>query len=144
VSSKTARLRRRQAVRREEHRRPRKADRVPMHTTAERRRAAVDRQHKREVEQHRDWWRRRFSGSLAATVTTSAASAVIAVPVATVGIWHLYKPYSAASQFYSNARTDSDHPDYPHTPEGDPTFYTPWYRWGTATTSIRIGPETSK
>jgi hypothetical protein len=69
---------------------------------------------------------------------------VLAVPVATLGIGHLYKPHSATSQFYSYVYPDSDQPDYPHAPEGDQTFYTPWYGGGTAATSIRIGPETPR
>lgn len=144
MSSKTARLRRRQAARREPYRRLRKAGRVPARTTAERRRAAADRQRKREAEQYRGWWRRPFSGSVVAVVTTSAASAVIATPVATVGIGHLYKPYIRIELAGSRVRLGSDHPDYPHTPEGDSTFYTAWSGAGTATTSIRIGPETPR
>jgi hypothetical protein len=58
------------------------------HAEAHRSRAAADRQRKRMVEQNRDWWRHRLSESLAATVTPSAASAVIAAPAAAAGIRH--------------------------------------------------------
>ena len=113
-----------------------------MHTEADRRRAAVERERQHAAEQYRDRWRRRLSGSLAATVTTSAAGVVLAAPLAMHGIGHLYKPYSATSQIYPYAQDTSDQPDYPHTPEGNQTFYTPWYGGGTATTIIRVGPET--
>lgn len=142
MSSKTARLHRRQAARREQYRRLRKAGRVPQHTTAERRHAAAERKHQREAEAHRQWWHDRLSGSLAATVGAAAAGVVIAAPVATDGIGHLYKPYSVASRLYPWVLSSDDgSPDYPHVPEPDRTFYTPSYAAGTATTSIRIGPD---
>lgn len=126
MSSKTARLHRRQAARREQYRRLRKAGRVPQHTTAERRHAAAERKHQREAEAHRQWWHDRLSGSLAATVGAAAAGVVIAAPVATDGIGHLYKPYSVASRLYPWVLSSDDgSPDYPHVPEPDRTFYTP-------------------
>ena len=47
VSSKAARLRRRQAARRKQEKRQRKSGRVPQHTRAERRREAAERQRQR-------------------------------------------------------------------------------------------------
>lgn len=142
MSSKTARLHRRQAANRRKYARLRKAGRVPQHTTAERRHAAAERERQREAEQRRHDWLRRATGPVVTTLGAAAAGVVIvAAPEATGETGHLgymVQSYSLA-QLYPWVPPGSDHPDYPHVPEPDMTFYPLRTTAGTANASVRYG-----
>lgn len=141
VSSKTARLHRRQAANRRKHARLRKAGRVPQHTQAERRQAAAEREHQREADQYRQWWKRQVTLPVATTVAAAAASVVFGAGHTMGGIAHLYPPLSAATQFYPWVQSpDSDYPDPPHVPESVGTSYTAYDGAGTARADVTIGP----
>jgi hypothetical protein len=141
VSSKTARLHRRQAANRKKYARLRKAGRVPQHTQAERMLAAAERERQREADQRHEAWLRRATLPVAATVTAAAASVLFGADHSTSVIPRLYQPYSATAQFYPYVPShDSGDPDLPHVPEPDATFYTDYGGPGTARTDIAIGP----
>jgi hypothetical protein len=140
VSSKTARLHRRQAAKRRKYARLRRAGRVPQHTQAERRQAAAERERQREADQRHVVWLRRGALPVAATVT-AAASVMFGAGHTMGGIAHLYRPLSAATQFYPWVPSpDSDYPDPPHVPESVGTFYTAYDGAGTARADIATGP----
>lgn len=111
---------------------------MPQHTTAERRHAAAEREHQREAEQRRHDWLRRATGPVVATLGAAAASVVIATPAAAADIWHFNNAHLVASE-YSYVPMESDHPDYPHTPEPAMTFYPVRTTAGTADASARYG-----
>ena len=141
VSSKTARLHRRQAANRRKYARLRKAGRVPQHTKAKRKLAAAERERRREADQRRTVWLRRGALPVAATVTAAAASVVFGAGHATSRIANLYRPVSATTQFYPwMPSSDSDYPDPPHVPESVGTFYTAWDGAGTARADIATWP----
>jgi len=123
VSSKTARLDRRQAARRKEHKQLRKSGRVPQHTRAERQKAKAERQHQREAERSRQARLRR--NVLPVLTATAAASFLVVIP-ATVTKGHSVYPFISAAE-----PTGPDRPEPPHLPEPDMTFYTPWAGAGT-------------
>jgi hypothetical protein len=139
VSSKAARLRRRQAARRKKYARLRKSGLMPRHTQAERRLAAAERHRQREAEQRRQAWLRRMVVPVVTGV--GAAGFVFAAPGISP-IRHPVYPHSAASPLYYSyvPMSDSDHPDPPHPAEPDMTFYTNWDGAGTASTGVVIGP----
>jgi hypothetical protein len=140
VSSKTARLHRRQAANRRKYARLRKAGRVPQHTRAERRRAAAERERQREAEQgHVVWFRR-------GTVTTAigvgaAATLTFSTAPATGNVFRMGRPYSVLNQAYALMRSDS--PDYPHLPEQEMTYDPVFYAAGTARADIATRPVAS-
>ena len=141
VSSKTARLHRRQAANRRKYARLRKAGQVPQHTKAERKLAAAERERQHEADQRRTIWLRRGALPVATTVTAAAASVVFGAGRATGGTAHLYRPVSAATQFYPWVQSsDSDYPDPPHVPESGGTFYTAYDGAGTARADRASGP----
>jgi hypothetical protein len=126
MSSKTARLRRRQAAQRNKYKRLRKSGRVPQHTRAERRRAAAERQRQQGVDQRRQ-------ERLRQVVPTITASFMF-VPLAEVSSGHHSSLYLSAAEL---ARAET--PDLPHMPERDMTFYAPSLAQRTARTN-RSGP----
>jgi hypothetical protein len=136
VSSKAARLRRRQAVRHKKEKRQRKSGRVPQHTRAERRRAAAERGRQREADQRRQ--ERLRKGTRRVVVPTIAASFLF-VPLTEVGIGHHSYPYLSAV-----ALARSDNPDLPHIPESDGTYYSSLVAAGTARTNVLVGPVPSE
>jgi hypothetical protein len=136
VSSKTARLRRRQATRRKMDKRLRKSGRVPQHTRAERKRAEAERQRQNEVDEHRQARLRRVVFPAIASV---GAASVIFAPVAKFNSGHNSYPLLSAAEL---AR--SDNPDLPHMPERDMTYYTSSVEAGTARTDIFVGPVPSE
>lgn len=141
VSSKTARLHRRQAANQKRYARLRKSGQVLQHTQAERRLVAAERERQREADRQRQVWLRRATFPVAATVAGAAVSLVFGAVHDTGQTAHLYKPYSATSQLYRYVPSSgSDYPDPPHVPEPDGTFYTAYYGGGTATTSVATGP----
>jgi hypothetical protein len=137
VSSKTARLHRRQAANRRKYARLRNAGRVPQHTRAERRLAAAERERQREADQRRVVWLRR--ATLPVVGVGAAAELVFGAPSAG-GIMHLYRPCSAASQFYSYTRSSGAGNSHQDQPEPDGTFFTNYDGSGTARADIAIGP----
>jgi hypothetical protein len=116
---------------------------VPQHTTAERRHAAAERQHQREAEQRKHEWLRRATGPMVATIGAAAAGVIVVTPVATADIWHFDNAHWAASEYYLSVPMELDHPDYPHMPEPDQTFYSVCTTAGTAAASMRYerGPQ---
>ena len=138
MSSKTARLHRRQAANRRKYARLRKSGRVPQHTEAERKRAAAE----READRRRAIWLRRATLPVVTGVGAAATIVTVSAAPATGGIMHLYHPYSAASQPYPYVSPAPDDPDPPHVPEPDMTFYTAYDGSGTSTATTRIGPGT--
>jgi hypothetical protein len=141
VSSKAARLHRRQAAKRKRYARLRKAGRVPQHTQAERRLAAAERERQREADQRREAWLRRGVLPVTLTLTAAAASVVIGAGHPTGVVQRFYHPYTAAAQLYPYAPSrDSGDPDLPHLPEPDATFYTAYAGSGTAVASVHILP----
>jgi anti-sigma factor RsiW len=137
VSSKAARLHRRQAANKRKYARLRKAGKVPQHTQAERRRAEAEREQKRKAEQYRETWLRRARLPVAAAVAGAAVSVVFGATHATIG--HVYRSYPTATQSYPRV-SSFDYPDPPHVPESDGTFDTGYGAAGTARTDIRVGP----
>lgn len=119
----------------------RRAGRVPQHTQAERKQAAAGRELQREAGQRRTVWLRRGALPVATTVTAAAASVVFGAGHATSRIADLYRPVSAATQFYPWVPSpDSDYPDPPHVPETGGTFYTAYDGAGTARADRASGP----
>ena len=136
MSSKTARLRRRQAANKRKYARLRKAGRVPQHTTAERRLAAAEREHKREADQRRHKWVQRATftfatGSVAAEFVFGVPGSGHAEPVNPIAHYFPVSGYVAASG------ADNSHNDLPEVETADFPVY---YAAGTATIDIRIGP----
>lgn len=108
ASSKSARRRRRQAAALRRYKRLRRADRLPVHTRPERRRAAAERERLRETE-------RRKVGRIRATAAgaappTAALAVMVLAPPAHISPHELYEPYFAAQP-----TSWPDRPDYPHT-----------------------------
>jgi hypothetical protein len=136
VSSKTARHRRRQAVRRKKEKRQRKSGRAPQHTWAERRREAAERRRQREADQRRQERLERVT--LRVAVPTIAAS-IMFVPLAEAGSGHHSYPYLSAA-----ALAGSGNPDLPHIPESDGTLYSPLVAASTARTNVLVGPAPSE
>ena len=137
VSSKTARLRRRQAAQRKRYKRLRKSGRVPQHTQAERRRAEAERQLQREADQRRQARLRRMTVPLAAS---TGAAAITFMTTPAVSKWHSLYPYVSAAAGLAWPES----PELPHTPEPDMTFYSPLVAAGTAATFVRVGPMRSE
>lgn len=130
MSSKTARLRRRQAARRKKDKRLRKSGRVPQHTRAERRRAEAERQRQREADQRRQ---ARLQRMVIPLVASTSAAGITFTTTAEVSKWHgLYPDVSAAQRAWP------DNPDLPHMPEPDMTFYSPLVVAGTARADMRV------
>jgi hypothetical protein len=131
MSSKAARLRRRQAARRKLDKRLRKSGRVPQHTRAERRREAAERQRQHEIDHRRQVRLRRLTFSALAPV---GAASVIVTSVVEFNVHHSY-PFLSAT-----ASTGLGNPDLPHMPEQDRTDYTSSVEAGTASTFTFVGP----
>jgi hypothetical protein len=107
-SSKTARRKRRRAGALRRYKRLRREGRLPVHTRAERKRVAQERERSREAERREE---RRNCRVAAVTVTSTAAAAFIAVISPEHILPHeIYRPYIAAE-----ATSWPDRPDYPHT-----------------------------
>lgn len=141
MSSKTARLRRRQAANLKKYARLRKAGTVPQHTQAQRRLAAAERERQRVADQRRDVRLRLASLPVAATVSAAAASFVFGA-AATNETGHVHRPlYPAVRQAYPFVPFDTDHPDPPHVPELEMTDYPVYYAAGTATAAMHAGSE---
>jgi hypothetical protein len=141
VSSKTARLHRRQAANRRKYARLRKVGRVLRHTKAERKLAAAEREHQREADQYRQWWKRQVTLPVATTVAAAAASVVFGAGHAKIGIADLYRPLSAVTQFNPWVHSsESDYPDPPHVPEQDVTNSPVFFAAGTARADRASGP----
>jgi len=130
VSSKTARLHRRQEARRKKDKRKRKSGRVPQHTRAERKRAQAERQLHRQVEQSRQAWLRR--GAVLVLTSTGVASLAFLAPAEVSSGHHMYQYVSAAGFAWPG------NPDLPHPPEPDMTFSPPFLTAGTASTAARV------
>lgn len=141
MSSKSASRRRRQAANRNKYARLRKAGQPPQHTTAERRHAAADRVLKREVERRRLHRTRRVAGAVVVPVV--AVAVLFSAAPALTGHLH-HNPYPVATQPFPFALAYPDHPDWPHQPDPDATFYTPRVVSGTAVTAAWPGPTTPK
>jgi hypothetical protein len=137
VSSKSASRRRHRAALDKKYRRLRKIGRVPQHTQAERRLAAAEREHQREIELQRERWFRRTTTPV---VTVLSGAAVTFGAVAAPGLEHHVQYYSTAAvaPYYPFQQGDSEHPDPPHMPETPPTEYAPWSIVGTANASARV------
>jgi hypothetical protein len=131
MSSKTARLRRRQAAQRNKYKRLRKSGRVPRHTRAERRRAAAERQRQQGVDQRRQERRRQVT--LRVVVPTIVASFMF-VPLAEASSGHHSSLYLSAAEL---ARAEA--PDLPHMPERDMTFYASLVQRGARVNRIGTG-----
>jgi hypothetical protein len=135
VSSKRARPQRRQASNLKRYARLRRAGRVPQHTQAERRLAAAERERQCEAEQRRTVWLRRAILLVATVVTAAAGIATFTVAPAMGGLGHAHHPYSAVSQLHLSVPLDPDHPDPPHVPDPDSTFYTDYDGSSTSTST---------
>jgi len=136
MSSKAARLRRRQAARRNRSKRLRKSGRVPQHTRAERRREAAELQRWQEAEERRRKWQRR---TLPLVVAPIGAASFVFMPLAGLSSGHLPYQYLSAA-----APAGAANPDLPHTPEPGGTFYSPLVAAGTTRTIVLVGPVPSE
>jgi hypothetical protein len=128
VSSKAARLRRRQAVRRKKDKRLRKSGRVPQHTRAERRRAEAERQRQQEADRHRQ---ARLRGAVFPVLASTSAASLIFLTSSEVSSGHRSYPYVSAAELVWLGN-----PDLLHLPEPDMTFYTSLVVAGTARADI--------
>lgn len=108
VSSKSARRRRRQAAALRRYKRLRREGRLPVHTRAQRRRAAAERELQREAERRRFARIRILAGSAAAP--PAAAAVMFLAPPVQISLHKVHEPYIAAQ-----ALSWPDRPDYPHT-----------------------------
>lgn len=136
VSSKAARLHRRQAARCKKEKRLRKSGRVPQHTRAERTREAAERRRQRETDQRRQERLRKVT--LRVALPTIAASFLF-VPLVEAGSGHHSYPYLSAA-----ALAGPGNPDLPHIPESNGTLYSPLVAAGTARTNVLVGPVPSE
>ena len=134
MSSKAARLRRRQVARRKKQKRLRKSGRVPQHTKAERKRAEAERQRQRqrEADQRRQAW---LGRAVLPVVASASAASVMFLPLAGVSSGHHSYPYLSAAEL-----AWPGNPEPPHMPEPDMTFDTPWVGPGTARVNVIVGP----
>jgi hypothetical protein len=113
-----------------------------MHTRAERIRAEAGRGVKRVIERRR---RKRRCRVAAITVTSVGMAAFVFTTPAvaeTVAGHHLYSPI--AQYYAAHSAYDADHPDPPHQPEGEATYWTATVVAGTARTFIATGPVPSE
>lgn len=108
ASSRTARRKRRQAAALRLHKRLCREGRLPVHTRAERKWQAEERERQREAERRRTRRNRRFAA--VAGPPTAAAAIIIFVPPVHLSHHEIYRPYVAAE-----ATSWPDKPDYPHT-----------------------------
>lgn len=141
-SSKSASRRRRQAANRKKYARLRREGRLPQHTKAERRRAAVEHDHKREAEQKHDRRLRLAAGAVAVPVAMAAALVFGAPPL--TGHLQYNSAYPMATAPFALGLPYAESPDPPHQPETDGTLYTPMVVSGTAVTAVPTGPISSK
>lgn len=141
-SSKSARRRRRQAANRKKYARLRREGRLPQHTKAERRHAAVQREHKSEAEQKHHHRLRLAAGAVAAPVGVAAAL-VFGAPPLTGHLQHA-SAYPVATAPFALGLPYAESPDPPHQPETDGTLYTPMVVSGTAVTAVSSGPISSE
>ena len=68
-----------------------------------------------------------------------AVGVIAPIPAATGSIWHLHQSHSVVQYFNPYLRSDPEHPDLPHLPEHDATYYTAFGGAGTATTYQATG-----
>jgi hypothetical protein len=135
VSSKTARLRRRQAARARAYNRLRKVGRLPVHTRTERLREAAQRRADRERQAGTLTWMKR--GTLVMVAAGGAAAVVALVPV--------QQDHSAHYTGYPFATTQDQmslplpRPDPFHGAEPDGTYFTPYVGPGTTAVSTWHG-----
>lgn len=142
VSSKSASRRRRQAANKKKYAQLRKAGRLPQHTMAERRHAAAERVLKHETDQKHH---QRLQRVAVPTAVTAAAAAVLVfgAPRLTGHLQH-NSAYPVATQPFGYGLPYADHPDPPHQPEPDATFYPQMVVSGTAVTAVAPRPTSSK
>ena len=132
MSSKTARLRRRQAVQRNKYKRLRKSGRVPQHTRAERRREAVERQRWQEAHERRQKRLRRAVFPVIGSI--GAAGIMMFMPLAGASSGHHSYLYLSAAD-----PAALGNPDLPHIPESDGTYYSPLAQAMSRTNRISSG-----
>jgi hypothetical protein len=137
VSSKTARLRRRQAAQRKRDKRLRKSDRVPQHTRTERRREEVERQRWQEAHERQKKRLRRAVFPVIGSI--GAAGIMMFMPLAGASRGHNSYLYLSAA-----GPAASGNPDLPHVPESDGTYYSSLVAAGTARTNVLVGPVPSE
>ena len=137
MSSKTARLRRRQAAQRNKYKRLRKSGRLPQHTRPERKREEVERQRWQEAHERRQKRLRRAVFPVIGSI--GAAGIMMFMPLAGVSSGHHSYLYLSAAD-----PAASGNPDLPHAPESDGTYYSPLVAAGTARTHVLVGPVPSE
>ena len=85
------------------------------------------------------YWTRPKTSPLNAGQAARGGGAIIATPAATADLGHVYNGYWAASEYSPYVPMEADHPDYPHMPEPNHTFYPVRTTAGTADASVRYG-----
>lgn len=136
ASSRSARRKRRQAAAVRHYQLLRRKGRLPVHTRAERKRAAEERKRQREAEHGRA---RRIRQIAAVAVTPTAATAVITTAPPAISLHKIYGTYVAAE-----AASWPDGPDYPHTELAEvvqPDAFIPAVGTASTSTSYRLQPS---